>query len=203
MHEFVAGRPVWLLGLDGVLDGRWSKEELPTFDLSWLDDSFGDQRWYPALVSVIASAVERGIDVRWLTSFHVAVALRAYVDATPLPELPVLTEELLPDGYVFPGGGWTGTAGRVMWEADLVRHAVPDTSPLLWTPGWSYLSESSAYQCGDPARGRRPADVIDSRSGATTILLPKANPRLSYMTKGDLKTVDRWIARHGTEQASG
>lgn len=203
---FVPGRPVWLLGVGGVIDGLRSGLSRRTVDLSSWDRRLGEQGVHPALVTTIWEAHWAGIDVRWLAGSEreeaIALALTGQLIARQMPEPPVLTEADLPEGYEFPGGGWTRTAGRVMWQADLVRHLVPDTSPLLWTPGWDYLSESTKYQCGDPARGRRPADVIDSRTAATTIPLPQPNP-LRYMTAGDLRKIDRWIDEHREDESDG
>lgn len=197
-----AAQPVWLIGVDQTIDRRRGAD-LQDADLTpWgIRQSPMDPPtlWSPAFAAAVRRAVEQGIEVRWLvwSGWRGEALVRAYTAALggELPELVVMTEQLLPEDYEPTRGGITAQPSAT-WQADAVRLLLPTEVPLLWTPDMQYFWQLD-NGCGAPGRGRKPADIAAARAGSTLVIEPRwASGKLHYMTDHDLQRIGTWIDEH-------
>lgn len=182
-------RPIWLIDFDGVVNAL-SKRGGTQFWNDWrtatIDHPHGEMNsrgnvirlsllWSETVVGTMTMARDRGVDVRWLSTWRGDT--RQLLDVIPgLPELPWVDESILDTGSL----NSLDDSERMYsgpWKVEVAKAYVPDDAPLLWTEDEmrvDMLSES----------WRR------SRSAATTFIRP--HPAQGLIAR-DIAEITAWI----------
>ena len=176
--------PVWLLDFDGVINALSKRGDRNVWD-TWSSDRIADPHgsdvmypilWSPSVVEVISEAVDRGVNVVWLTTWREHTALLPDV-VKGLPRgLPWWDEDTLKDA-----GGKLDPM-RVLnqaWKAEVARGLLDPDVPVLWTDDnldWILRAQDRSWFL------RRP--------GGTSFIAPNANIGLS---RRNVREIIEWI----------
>ena len=184
---------MWLLDFDGVVNALSKRGGRNFWPHEWrsasIDHPEGDRDrrgrpvklpllWSTTVLETVASALDAGVDVRWLSTWREHTTLLPPILAG-LPEFGWLDEHLLADN---DADGLDARERMVSgpWKLAVAKAAVPDDAPLLWTEdalSVDMLSES----------WRR------SRTAPTTFLRP--HPAQGLIPR-DVRAIGEWIAQY-------
>lgn len=180
--------PVWLLDFDGVVNAiskrgaksvwdRWAFDRIPHPDPEpGMKDATLPILWSPYVVDTINYAVERGVDVRWLTTWREHTRVLPDVIGN-LPVLPWMDEDMLA-----AAGGKVDVLNQLgqRWKLDVFLGLVPDDVPVLWTD--DHL-DAILYRATDKRR-------VTSRKGGTTLIAPRETIGLSQR---QVREIREWV----------
>lgn len=183
--------PVWLLDFDGVVNAiskrgaksvwdRWAFARIAHPDPDeGMEGATLPILWSPYVVDTIIYAVERGVDVRWLTTWREHTRVLPDVIGN-LPVIPWMDEDMLP-----AAGGKVDVLNQLgqRWKMDVFLGLVPDDVPVLWTD--DHL-DAILYRYIDKTR-------VTSRKGGTTLIAPRENIGLSQR---QVREIREWVDEH-------
>ena len=165
-------KKIWLLDFDDVVNGNPSTQELwpglwryATVEVPSLRHPL--PVWYSqVVVDLIASAVDRGIDVRWLSTWcgHTQLLPAAM---RGLPELPWIDFKR-----------WSSSAGY--YKARAAVDYCGDEADVLWTEDEGSVTD-----------GMVATEWRQGRSGPVTVI----NPLGPGLTPGHVEQIEEWILR--------
>lgn len=179
--------PVWLLDFDGVINAISTKGDRSVHD-DWrhghaYPDDGGDGKtkgfpilWSPSVVDVIVDAVDRGVNVTWLTTWRKdTVLLPDVVNGLPR-DLPWLDEDSV-----------IAAAGRLdpmnvlgqRWKVQCAEACVDPHAPMLWTDDMHSMFLNTVTR-----------DRIMRRPGGTTLVTPHETIGLS---RKNLRVINAWL----------
>lgn len=183
--------PLWLLDFDGVVNAiskrgaksvwdRWASDRIPHPDPDeGMDGVTLPILWSPYVIDAINYAVDRGIDVRWLTTWREHTAILPDVIGD-LPVLPWMDEDTLS-----AAGGMVDVLNQLgqRWKLDVFLGVVPDDVPVLWTD--DHL-DAILYRAADK-------HLVTSRKGGTTLIAPRETIGLSQR---QVREIREWVDDH-------
>lgn len=184
--------PMWLLDFDGVINAlskRGGRSFWPDWRSACIDHPEGDRDrhdkpvklpllWSTTVLETVASALDTGVDVRWLSTWREHTTLLPPI-LDGLPEIPWFDENVL---AADAADGLDARERMVSgpWKVAVAKATVPGDAALLWTEdalSVDMLSESWRK----------------SRTAPTTFVRP--HPAQGLIPR-DVRVIREWIAQY-------
>lgn len=185
---------MWLLDFDGVINALSARGGRSYWD-DWASATIDHPRgevtragtpvqvpllWSNTVIAAVASAVQAGVDVRWLSTWREHTGLLSEV-IPGLPALSYLDERVL-GANVAAALDPSQRDYSGPWKARVAEAFVPEDAPLLWT---------------DDARS---VDLISQawrgeRRGPSVFIRPRPT---SGLVQQQVRQIHDWIARYAT-----